>query len=150
MIADLLSGPQRKFLVPHIERCTYGENRTIVFRGEVLTRILFLEGGAAAAEYKLRRGMVAIPLRPGDFFGEVAVLEQTACAAEVTSLARDTRVMSMPAELFRKVLEQNGVLRGQFLERVVARRAHLGGGVLGGAQGGPLDPSALRASSAPN
>lgn len=121
----------------------FGRGRTIVFRGEILCKVYVVRRGRVRASYETALGPTALELKPGDFFGEIGVLEGLASDALVESDAARTVVLGVPVESFRALLASEEALMRSFLERIAERRTALGAALLGWRS---FDPGRARAS----
>jgi CRP-like cAMP-binding protein len=88
----------------------YGEGNPVIKQGEEGKRFYFIERGRAAVEVTESSGLTheAARLGPGDFFGEVALLENVPRTATVRAIDR-LEVLSLAGYVFRELLDQAGV-----------------------------------------
>jgi CRP-like cAMP-binding protein len=110
---------------------TYGRGRTIVFRGELLSRVYLIERGRVRASYETGAGTAALALRAGDIFAEIGALEGLPSDALVEAASSQVVVLGIPVESLRALLGTDEPLRRLFLERVAERRTALGAALLG-------------------
>lgn len=117
--------------LPSAARESFARGRTIIFRGEILSKLYLIERGRARAAYETALGPAAMDLRPGDFFGEVTILEGLSSDSLVEAVSGQTVVLGIPIASFRALLTQDDALRHAFHERVAERRTALGAALLG-------------------
>ena len=110
---------------------TYQRGRTVIFRGEILSKLFLVARGRVHASYETGLGMTTLELRPGDFFGEIAVMEALASDCLVEAASRQTVVLGIPIDSFRALLAGDELLKRAFLERIADRRTALGAALLG-------------------
>jgi len=130
-ILDCLTQEQLTTLSPHLQLTTCGKGQVILLRGEVLSRFYVLVTGRATAQYTFKRGRPVLELSVGDFFGETALLEDTACDAFVRAAEDGTAVLGIELAALRGLLGGCQPLRERLLAEVAQRRAQLGCAVVG-------------------
>ena len=130
-ILDCLTQEQLTELSPHLQLTTCHQGQVIVLRGEVLSRFYVLVTGKASAQYVFKRGRPVLDLAVGDFFGETALLEETACDAFVRAGEEGTAALAIDIAALKGMLDRNQALREKLLCLVAERRTRLGCAVLG-------------------
>lgn len=129
--AGCLSVRELQRRVPLSATETFQRGRTVVFRGEIISKLFMVARGRVHASYETGMGMTTLELRPGDFFGEIAVMEALASDCLVEAASRQTVVLGIPVDCFRMLLAQDELLKRSFLERIADRRTALGAALLG-------------------
>ena len=119
-----LTDAERALLAEDAERIPVRPGYTIVWRGEILNRICFLESGRAEAKYRLRRCEAAVALVPGDFFGERA-LDDDPTSDSCVRASEEGCVAAVPAASLRRLLSGSQTAARSFWERVDSRRIAL-------------------------
>lgn len=130
-LLSCLTASQGRRLLDETDRGAYKAGRTIVWRGEVVSRLFIVEKGLVEASYATRMGPAALSLGPGDFFGEISVMEGGPSESRVRAAADDTLVLDLPAGAFRELMAENQELRRRFFEATAMRRTALGAAILG-------------------
>jgi CRP/FNR family cyclic AMP-dependent transcriptional regulator len=112
-----LSYRHLRHLAGHAEEVRYGANRTIVRQGARGDSFFVIAEGNAT----VRRGTRAIQrLGPGDFFGEMALLDGRPRSASVTS---DTPLLTvrLTRSAFNKALDANPQMARAIMAELAAR-----------------------------
>jgi CRP-like cAMP-binding protein len=130
-LISCLTAPQRARLLAAVDRSAYAAGRTIVWKGEVVSRLFVVERGDVEAAYETPLGPAFLRLGPGDFFGETSVIEGGPSETRVRACADGTLVLDVPAAAFRAVMDENAELFQRFLEAAALRRVSLGASFLG-------------------
>lgn len=114
MPAEDLSG-----LIAGMRREKYGVGAVVVRQGEEGDRFCFLHAGECQVEFEEESGLVhkVATLRDGDFFGEIALLDNVARTATVRTLT-DTEVYSLDRETFVALVERSSFARDAVLDQV--------------------------------
>lgn len=96
---------------------TFPANRYIVRQGQVGTGFYLITAGSARV---VRGDRTLNTLGPGDFFGELSVLDQSPRIAHVVTV-EPTSVLALASWDFTKLLEGNAKVTLVLLKEVVAR-----------------------------
>ena len=108
-VSDVMNVLRSRMVQEHIQ---------VTLAGNPATEMFFIVSGTAKAEYE--RG--AIPLGPGDFFGEEALLSGKPHESTVTARS-PMRVLTLSAQDFAQLTRKHPKLRRRF-ESVAARKEH--------------------------
>lgn len=100
-----------------MEEISYPEGRYIVRQGQVGTGFYLITSGRARVE---RGDRTLNTLGPGDFFGELSVLDQSPRMAHIFTEA-PTTVLALASWDFNKLLESNAKLTLAILKEVARR-----------------------------
>lgn len=86
----------------------YGENELVIDIDDNSTEVRFIISGSARVISRIAVGKDVIlgELGEGQFFGEMAAIDGFPRSANVTTLTK-TRICTMPATVFRQILEEN-------------------------------------------
>lgn len=114
----VLKPKDRDRVVKYAKHRTYAAGETVVREGEPALNLFLIAEGHAIVE---RDGVGAVGrLAPGDFFGELGLIEQHGRTATVT--AEDELVCYLlPAWEFRALLRDHPEMAVPMLEAVIAR-----------------------------
>lgn len=115
LFADL-SPEQREVLVLHFEPESAGPGTKIIRKGDEADKIYFISEGRAEVNVAGRR----IPLEPGDYFGEMALLNDQPRSADVTALDY-SRFATLSRRDFRQFLRRFPGIREQIEARASER-----------------------------
>jgi hypothetical protein len=132
---------------------------TILRQGEPASALFIIEAGKVAIERSDAPGVVLAELGPGEFFGEMAILQETPHSANV--VARTVvRALRIDVASFHAVLRENAEVSVHLMRRLVqrlrageARRVELeaqlarGGGAAASAPAAPAARSAAPSST---
>ena len=97
-----LAKSERSRIAQELEPMDFAAGKPIITQGDKGDAMFFLERGSAQAEVG---GKVVMAYSPGDFFGELALLDDSARAATVRAGAElGCRVLRLGRTLFEEVL----------------------------------------------
>ena len=97
---------------------SFAPGETVVTEGNQALHVYFVVSGHADVE-QAGKGRVG-QLGPGDFFGELAIIEEHARTATVTA-ADDLTCLMLPAWEFRSLLKEHPEMALPMLEALIAR-----------------------------
>ena len=124
----VLSAKDRARVLDHAKQRTYAPGETVVREGDSALNLFIIAGGRARVE---RDDVGAVGrLEPGDFFGELGLIEQHGRTATVVAEDELTCIL-LPAWEFRSLLKEHPAMAVPMLEAVIARlhgREHHGSG----------------------
>ncbi|MBI4374978.1 MAG: cyclic nucleotide-binding domain-containing protein [Elusimicrobia bacterium] len=121
-VLSFFNEEQLRRITPDIERASYKSGQTILLRGQISNGFYIVKKGKVAASYKGKAGNVQVELKPGDFFGELSLIEDATNDASIKATEDDTEVMTIPSESFRKLLEMQPLLKQTLFQKVNERR----------------------------
>lgn len=124
-VLSFFNEDQLRKVTPDIERDSYRKGQSVLMRGEISGAFYVVKSGRAEAVYKLKGRLTTVELKPGDFFGELSLVEDMPSDAAIKAADDDTVVMRIPSASFRKLLEMQPLLKTRLLERIAQRRAAL-------------------------
>lgn len=119
-----LTDAERTGLAAEAERVTALPGATLVWRGEILSRLFFLESGRVEAKYRVRRSEAVLALGAGDFFGERALDDDATSDSRVRAL-EPCVAAAVPVESIRRLMAVNQSAARAFWQRVERRRIGL-------------------------
>lgn len=99
------------------KRRTYAPDESIVREGSMGTALYVVLGGRARVE---REGQTIGELGPGDFFGELALIEEEPRSASVTA-ADETECLLFPAWEFRALLDEHPEIAVPIMRALIQR-----------------------------
>lgn len=103
--------------VPFVE---FPVGTAIIREGEPAAAMYILESGKATVERAEAPGVALAEFGPGDFFGEMSILQEQPNTATVTARAH-TRALRIDAAAFHGVLRENPEVALQLMRRLVLR-----------------------------
>jgi CRP/FNR family transcriptional regulator, cyclic AMP receptor protein len=113
-----LSARERQGLLEHARKRTWAAGDTVVREGEPGLNVFLIASGHARIG---RAGDAALArLGPGDFFGELALIEEEPRTATVTA-DDDLTCYLVPNWEFRSLLNEHPAIALPMLKRVIAR-----------------------------
>lgn len=114
-------------LASDIERKTYKNGSTIMMRGQFSDGLSVVKNGKvivlARPNPKVKDMVQVAELKPGDFFGEMSILEDKIVEATLKAGSDDTEILTIPVDSFRAVLAQNPAIKSAIEQKIAARRA---------------------------
>lgn len=124
-VLSFFNEEQLRRVTPDIERTSYHAGQTVLLRGEVTSAFYIIKKGAVMATYKSKEGTASVPLKEGDFFGEISLLEDMPNDASIKASQDETVVLMIPSASFKKLLEMQPLLKNSLLAKVAERRRAL-------------------------
>ena len=112
-----LDGRVRRRLAEIGKRRTYGAEEAIVREGSTGTALYIVLSGRARVE---REGKAIAELSAGDFFGELALIEEHPRSATVVA-AEETDCLLFPAWEFTALLEEHPEVAVPIMRELIAR-----------------------------
>lgn len=112
-----LEGRVRRRLAEIGKRRTYAPDEAIVREGSTGTALYIVLSGRARVE---RQGETIGQLSPGDFFGELALIEEHPRSATVVA-AEETDCLLFPAWEFTALLEEHPEVAVPIMRELIAR-----------------------------
>jgi CRP/FNR family cyclic AMP-dependent transcriptional regulator len=103
-----LSDEQREMLAERLQRCRHARGTTIIAAGEPTGSLHIIVSGRAQVVISDNKGhrVILAMLRPGDYFGEMGLLDDGPRSASV--VARETsEVLTLDKEDFTRCLEEH-------------------------------------------
>lgn len=113
---------QLRKITPDIERKTYMNGQKIVLRGMITRDFYIIKKGKATATAKLGDTPQTIELKPGDFFGELSLIESAASDVTIVASEDGTEVLTIPHNSFQKLVEMQPVMKKMLQDKITARR----------------------------
>ena len=106
-----------------IERKIYKKGQTLVFQGEVSDDFHVIKRGKAMAATRQGKDKVELAeLGPGDFFGEMSILENVAAIVTIKAIEDDTEVLTFPHEALQYLLKNNPQMEAALKSHIEMRR----------------------------
>lgn len=117
-LLGVLSARERAKVLAYAKRRTYRSGETVVREGDPGSQLYFVVEGHARVE---QSGQAWVGrLEPGDFFGELALIEDHGRTATVTA-EDDLTCMLIPAWEFRALIKEHPELANELLHALIAR-----------------------------
>jgi CRP-like cAMP-binding protein len=122
-ILSFFTEEQIRAITQDVDRQVFKKGQTVVFRGEINSNFNILKNGRAEVSVKNGGDTVILStLGPGDFFGEMSLLESAPAGATIRAVEDDTVVLMIPLDTFRAFLRQNPSLDLALREKMAERR----------------------------
>ena len=123
---ESLSDEELRQVVEGMRMAVYAAGEAMIIQGEEGDSFFVIWSGEAEVSIRKDDGSPAVlkVLRPGDYFGEMALLTGERRSATITALSECTcYVLGKP--IFKKVLEQNPAIAEDLSEKLSSRQAEL-------------------------
>lgn len=122
-ILSFFTEDQIRAITQDVDRQVFKKGQTVVFRGEINSNFNILKSGRVEVSVKSGGDTVILStLGPGDFFGEMSLLESAPANATIRAVEDDTVVLMIPLDTFRAFLRQHPsldlALRDKMAERL--------------------------------
>ena len=118
--AAIFAGRSKKeldFVATHMDEVTVPQGQRLTTEGAPGHGFYLLVEGEVAASIA---GNVVAKLGPGDFFGEISMLDRGPATATITTLT-DSRLLAMSHEQFRDAIRGQGDIRSDIMAAVEER-----------------------------
>ena len=89
-VLSFFNEDQLRQVTPDIERSTYNKGQSVLLRGEISSCFYILKKGKAEATYKAKGQTKTVELMPGDFFGEISLVEDMPSDASIKAAEDET------------------------------------------------------------
>lgn len=113
-------------LASEIERKTYKKDHTIMMRGQFSDGLSVIRSGKvvvlARTDPKKKDMVQVAELKPGDYFGEMSLLEDRMAEATLKAGEDGTEILTIPQQPFRVVLEAQPAMKAAIEAKIAARR----------------------------
>lgn len=122
-ILSFFTEDQIRAITQDIDRRVFKKGQTVVFRGEINSNFNILKSGRVEVSVKSGGDTVILStLGPGDFFGEMSLLESAPANATIRAVEDDTVVLMIPLDTFRAFLRQHPSLDLALRDKMAERR----------------------------
>jgi CRP-like cAMP-binding protein len=118
---DTCSEPELAQLLDGLEKQHYNANATILFQGEISSKLHLVESGSVAIIVRKgkEKNKVAT-LGPNSFFGEISLLTPRAATATVKA-ETDADIIMLPGEGVQALVKKNPVLADMINKKIAER-----------------------------
>jgi CRP-like cAMP-binding protein len=118
-VLQFFTDDQLRKVTAVLDRQTYNKGQTVIFQGEVSRNFYVIRKGRVAVAAKSGKEKADLAeLKPGDFFGEMSLLDATA----VTATIKATEILMIPHEQFQYLLKENPLLEKTLRDKMAARK----------------------------
>lgn len=122
-ILSFFTDEQLRRVTAEIERQTYNKGQTVVFQGEISHNFHILKRGRAEVFAKIGTEKARVAdLGPGDFFGEMSLLDSTTASATIRAAEDDTEILMISHDTFKRMLREFPALELALREKVAERQ----------------------------
>lgn len=122
-ILSFFTEDQIRAITQDVDRQVFKKGQTVVFRGEINSNFNILKSGRVEVSVKSGGDTVILStLGPGDFFGEMSLLESAPANATIRAVEDDTVVLMIPLDTFRAFLRQHPSLDLALRDKMAERR----------------------------
>jgi sigma-B regulation protein RsbU (phosphoserine phosphatase) len=121
-LLDGLDGAATTLVVQHLRRAVLPAGHVVFEDNAPGDTLYIIESGRVQVSKTLESGqeLVLAELGPGEFFGEMALLEEKPRSARVSTLT-PTSLLAMPRDTFNTLIEHHPVVAANFLKEISAR-----------------------------
>lgn len=123
----VLNGEELDDLAGSLTRWSFGAGEAIIRQGDMAMECFVLVSGAARVTHQDRVDdslRIVAMLKPGDLFGEIALIEGTVRSANVTA-ADPVECLIVPASTLQRLLEANHAFALGLLRMAVSRLSEM-------------------------
>ena len=100
---------------------TFGQGETIIRQGDTATAFYIVERGTVSVS---KDGKVVAELAPGEYFGEIGLLQGVPRTATVTAQSPSVQVLELSRERFLDLVENSDLISGELAAIARKRTAH--------------------------
>ncbi|HMX42823.1 MAG TPA: cyclic nucleotide-binding domain-containing protein, partial [Elusimicrobiota bacterium] len=114
---------QLRRVTAEIDRQTYNKGQTVVFQGEISHNFHIIKRGKMQVFSKSGsdRALVA-ELGPGDFFGEMSLLDSTTASATIRAAEDGSEILMISHDTFKQLLREFPALELALRDKVAERQ----------------------------
>ena len=125
----LFNGVKEDVLLRHAQRCvwrTYNENELIIDYEVQSKDVRFIVSGKVRVILRIATGkeVILAEMKDGEFFGELAAIDDEGRSANVTALSR-TQICAVPQSLFLEMIESEPSVNRMVMRTLAERCRHL-------------------------
>lgn len=121
---DILSGcsaDELERLVCGLDKQSYRENSTILFQGEISSRLCLVRSGKVSVTVRKGKEKARVAeLGPNSFFGEISLLTPRAATATVRA-EESSEIFFLPGEVVQAIIKTNPALNELLNRRITER-----------------------------
>lgn len=122
-VLSFFSDEQLRKVTAVLDRKTYNKGQTVIFQGEISQNFYVIRKGKVIVAAKVGKDRAELAeLKPGDFFGEMSMLDATAVSATIKVSEDNTEILMIPHEPFQYLLKENPLLEKTLRDRIAARK----------------------------
>ena len=104
-----------------LEKQNYGKNQTVLFQGEISSRLCMVQSGMVSVWVRKGKDKVKVAeLEAGAFFGEISLLTPRAATATIKS-EQETDIIFLPGEVVQAQAKKNPAF-GASLDKKIQER----------------------------
>lgn len=127
-VLTFFTDEQIRRVTPEINRETYAKGQTVLFKGEISNNFFIVKRGKVQVAYKEGDKNISADLGPGEFFGEMSLLDSTTSNATIRCAEDNTEILILPHDAFKRFLREFPALELTIREKVAERRRLRAGG----------------------
>ncbi|HNA59583.1 MAG TPA: cyclic nucleotide-binding domain-containing protein [Elusimicrobiota bacterium] len=122
-ILSFFTDDQLRRVTAEIDRQTYNKGQTVVFQGEISHNFHIIKRGKMQVFSKSGgdRALVA-ELGPGDFFGEMSLLDSTTASATIRAAEDGSEILMISHDTFKQLLREFPALELALRDKVAERQ----------------------------
>lgn len=115
------SGDERAALYEGLEKQSFRPDATILFQGEISSRLCLVHTGAVAIVVRKGKEKLKVAeLGAGSYFGEISLLTPRAATATVKAVG-ETEIVFLPGEVVQALVKQNPALADTLNKQIEER-----------------------------
>jgi CRP-like cAMP-binding protein len=104
-----------------LEKQNYGKNQTVLFQGEISSRLCMVQSGVVSVWVRKGKDKVKVAdLESGAFFGEISLLTPRAATATIKS-EQESEIIFLPGEVVQAVAKKNPAFGSSLDKRIHER-----------------------------
>lgn len=108
-----------------LEKKTYPVGKTVVLKGEVVSKLYILYKGSLSVTVKVQgQKKVVAQLKPGDYFGEMSLIEPMSATATISAL-EESVIYDITNEDFDKIVAKNPTALEILKNKIESRKKSL-------------------------
>jgi CRP-like cAMP-binding protein len=115
------SGEEVRQLLAGLEKQHYCAGQTILFQGEISSRLCLVESGSVSIWVRKGKDKTKVAELPANsYFGEISLLTPRAATATVKA-ETDTEIVFLPGEAVQEIVKRNPVLSDMIHQKIEER-----------------------------
>ena len=120
---SMCSEQEQGQLLAGLDKQNYKQGSTVLFQGEISSRLCFVESGKVSVTIRKGKDKVKVAeLAADSFFGEISLLTPRAATATIKAEA-DTVIIFLPGEVVQRLAKSNACLQEGLNKKINERLA---------------------------
>lgn len=122
-VLSFFTEDQLRRVTAEIERQICSKGQTVIFQGEISHNFHIIKRGRVQVFSKTGGEKTLLAeLGPGDFFGEMSLLDSTTSSATIKASEDETEILMIPHDVFKRMLREFPALEMALRDKMAERQ----------------------------